>query len=447
MGVKKLKAGEVFAILLGAIIGWGSFMLPGTKFLYTSGVINTSIGIFLGTMCIVLIERSYRFMMQQDINEGGEFSYVVMFLGKKHGFVVGWFLFLAYLSLVPLNATAFPLVINKWSPGLLDFGYLYTIAGDSVYLGEVLVSALIVLFFTYLNLKGTKQSGSVQFFIVLALILCVILVTAGMLMTADMDAFYQNYVADNGWNFAQIAPVIAITPFLFIGFDAIPQLVKDMNLSRKRASVMAVTALLIGMGCYILLNFSTALALGPKEAYQQDWALGYGVLEHLGKAGFLLLVIALGSAVSGGINGFMICAVKLIGAMGREDVLPHALSKTDERGASKNAIWFVSIVGIAACFFGREVVNWVVDMCSFGASVTYFYVCFTTFLKADARRIRIEAALGALLSICFALLLVIPVSPAALSVPARIFLGIWVVLGAVLFVRLFRLEQPGKKSR
>ena len=69
MGVKKLKAGEVFAILLGAIIGWGSFMLPGTKFLHTSGVINTSIGIFLGTMCILLIERSYRFMMQQDINE------------------------------------------------------------------------------------------------------------------------------------------------------------------------------------------------------------------------------------------------------------------------------------------------------------------------------------------------------------------------------------------
>ena len=56
MGVKKLKAGEVFAILLGAIIGWGSFMLPGTKFLYTSGVINTSIGICLGTMCILLIE-------------------------------------------------------------------------------------------------------------------------------------------------------------------------------------------------------------------------------------------------------------------------------------------------------------------------------------------------------------------------------------------------------
>ncbi|MGO5029593.1 APC family permease [Candidatus Agathobaculum pullicola] len=439
--IKKLQTGEVFAILLGAIIGWGAFMLPGTKFLHTSGVINTSIGIFLGTLCIVLIERSYRYMMHQDINEGGEFSYVVLFLGKKHGFIVGWFLFLAYLSLVPLNATAFPLVLNKWIPGLLDFGYLYAIAGDPVYLGEVLVSALIVLLFTYLNLKGTKQSGQVQFWIVVALVVCVILVTAGMLLTADLDVFYQNYIVENGLSLEQIVSVIAITPFLFIGFDAIPQLVKDMNMSRGRASLMAVTALLIGMFCYILLNFSTALAYSPQQAYGMEWALGQGVLEHLGHVGFSLLVIALASAVSGGINGFMICAVKLIGAMGRDDVLPNRLSKTNEAGINRNAIWFVSLVSIAACFFGREVVNWVVDMCSFGASVTYGYVCITTFCHAPERRVRIEAAAGALMSLGFTILLLVPSSPAALSTPALVFLGIWIFLGAVLFLRRFVLER------
>ena len=74
---KKLGVSEVFAILLGAIIGWGSFMLPGTKFLPNSGVINTSIGLFVGTMAIVMIERSYRYMLQQDIDEGGEFSFGV----------------------------------------------------------------------------------------------------------------------------------------------------------------------------------------------------------------------------------------------------------------------------------------------------------------------------------------------------------------------------------
>ena len=86
-------------------------------------------------------------------------------------------------------------------------------------------------------------------------------------------------------------------------------------------------------------------------------------------------------------------------------------------------------------------------MCSFGAAVTYFYVCLTTFLKADAARVRIEAAVGAFLSVCFALLLIVPASPAALSVPARIFLGIWIALGAVLFVRVFMKDGKRQASR
>ena len=85
---KKLGAGEVFAILLGAIIGWGSFMLPGSQFLYNSGVINTSIGLFCGTMAIIVIERSYWYMLQQDIDEGGEFSYILIFMGRKNAFIV-----------------------------------------------------------------------------------------------------------------------------------------------------------------------------------------------------------------------------------------------------------------------------------------------------------------------------------------------------------------------
>ena len=333
---KKLGAGEVFAILLGAIIGWGSFMLPGSQFLYHSGVINTTIGLFCGTMAIIVIERSYWYMLKQNIDEGGEFSYILIFMGKKNAFIVGWFLFLAYLSLVPLNATAFPLVIDKLLLGVLNFGYLYTIAGDPVYTGEVLVSVLIVLFFMFLNLKGIKQSGKVQFVIVAALVLCVVAVFTGMLLTADMDAFRENYVAHNGFDLGQVLQVVAITPFLFIGFDAVPQLIHDMDISRRKASFMAVASLLIGMSCYILLNFSTGLAYGPEKAYALDWALGSGVLEHLGMAGFLLLVIALGSAVSGGINGFMICSTKLISSMGRQSILPIWISRTTKKGISKN---------------------------------------------------------------------------------------------------------------
>jgi len=63
MEKNKLNKIDVFSIVLGAIIGWGSFMLPGTKFLKESGVINTFLGIALGVMCIIIIEKNYSIIL------------------------------------------------------------------------------------------------------------------------------------------------------------------------------------------------------------------------------------------------------------------------------------------------------------------------------------------------------------------------------------------------
>ena len=441
---KKLRVTEIFAILLGAIIGWGCFMLPGEKFLPNSGVFNTSIGLFFGTMSIIVIERSYRYMMQQNINEGGEFSYVLQFLGKKNAFVVGWFLALAYISLIPLNAIAFPLVFDKLSPGCLDFCYLYTIAGQDIYLGHILVSLIIILFFMYFNIRGVKQSGTVQFVIISALVVCSISVVIGMLCTADLDKFYHGYVENYQFDFGEIAQVFAITPFLFIGFDAIPQLVNDMNISRRKASNIALITLLIGMSTYILLNFATALAFTPDELDGIKWALGEGVMRYLGYGGFILLIIALAGAVSGGINGFMICSSKLLSSMSKAEILPKFLQHKTKRDTNIYIILIVSLIGFVACFFGRNVVIWIVDMCSFGAAITYFYVCFTTFKLSKKTSEKIYSGFGLSFSLLFCLLLIIPYSPAFLSKEALIFLGVWVGIGLIFFINLIIKEKRKK---
>ena len=82
-------------------------------------------------------------------------------MGKKHGFIVGWFLILAYLSMIPLNATAFPLVVKKLIGPVFEVGYLYTIAGYDVYLGEIILSTFIICLFAYVNIKGI--SGTSKF--------------------------------------------------------------------------------------------------------------------------------------------------------------------------------------------------------------------------------------------------------------------------------------------
>ena len=61
---KKLRYIDVLGLVIGAIIGWGSFTLPGTKFLREAGVINTFIGLLIGGIFIMVIQNGYHIMLE-----------------------------------------------------------------------------------------------------------------------------------------------------------------------------------------------------------------------------------------------------------------------------------------------------------------------------------------------------------------------------------------------
>ncbi|MGL4109885.1 APC family permease [Clostridium sp. LP20] len=433
---KYLSKLDVFSIVVGGIIGWGSFMLPGTKFLKEAGVINTAIGLILGTLCIVIIERNYEVMMSTQNEEGGEFSYTYNNLGKKHGFIVGWFLTLAYFTMIPLNATAFPLVIKKLFGGILEFGYLYNVAGYDVYIGDILTSTIVILAFAYLNIKGLKESSKVQNAIIFALISMVSIVFIGMLFKGQRGVFIETYIKDYSFNISGIARVLAITPFAFVGFDAIPQLSKEYNFSTKKASRIAVISLFIGTLIYNLLNIITALAFTPEQVIGLEWATGSAVLSTLGKGAFFMLIIALCAAVWSGINGFMICSSKLLGSISKYKMLPDKIGETNKNGVYRNAVLFLSFISLIAPWFGREVITWIVDMSSLGASIAYFYVSFITYKKCSNNIGKLFSVLGVVISVIFILLLLLPMSPAGLGKESIISLLAWCLMGVMFYLKV-----------
>lgn len=432
----KLSRIDIFSIVLGAIIGWGSFMLPGTKFLKESGVINTFLGLFLGVICIIIIEKNYLIMMQTHDEEGGEFSFTYNNLGKKHGFIVGWFLTLAYFTMIPLNATAFPLVIKKIFGGILEFGYLYNVAGYNIYLGEILTSSIIIIAFAALNLNGIKKTSKVQNLIIFSLISMTFIVLVGMIIKGNRIDFINTYINKYSFDLSQIIKVFAITPFAFIGFDSIPQLSKELNFSKKKASRVAVISLVMGALIYNVLNIITALAYSPEQASSLEWAAGSAVLSTLGKGAFFLLIIALTAAVWSGINGFMICSSKLLGSIANYKMLPSKMGKVNKNGVFSNAIIFITIVSLIAPWFGRQAIIWIVDMSSLGASVAYFYVSFIVLKESKNTKDKILAGIGVVISIIFMLLLILPISPAALSKESLIALIIWCIIGFIAYYKI-----------
>lgn len=440
---RKLSVIDVWSIALGSIIGWGAFMLPGSMFLNTSGVINTTIGILLGGIAIIFIENSYEKMLIVHKDDGGEYSYTLKEFGEGHGFICGWMLVLTYICIIPLNATAFPLVLDKLLNGALKFGYMYTIGGYDIFVGHVVVSLVILLLFTVINLKGLKESAKVQTFIAIGLAVVVCIITAKFIFGVDATAFKANYISNYQFSIAEILTIFSIAPWAFVGFDAIPQISQDIDFPAKRASKIAVVSVLFSMFIYIALTVITGYEFNPGQAFAEDWAAGAAVLNNLGYGFFLLLVFGLSFAVFGGINGFFIASSKLVTSMSNHNVLPKLFAKLNKNSQPKWTILFISIVSIIAPWFGRTALNWVVNLSSVGAAVAYFYVCLIRFKKASELKGKVLGGIGAAISVAFMLLLILPFSPSMLPIQSFIALAVWIALGIFYYVKYKR--RIGKK--
>ena len=161
---RQLSPMHVWALAFGCIIGWGSFVNPGKKFLPNSGVAGTAIAMILGAAVMIIIAFSYAYMIPKYPRAGGEFTFTKECFGKNTAFLCGWFLIAAYLTNVPMNSTAIALIVDGLDGGadILKFGFHYSVAGFEIYFGEMMFAMAILVLFAALNMLGVKKAGIVQ---------------------------------------------------------------------------------------------------------------------------------------------------------------------------------------------------------------------------------------------------------------------------------------------
>lgn len=438
---KELRPIDVWGLALGAIVGWGCFVLPGNAFLPKSGPLGMAIGMLIGASIVILISLSYGYLIQKFPVSGGEFVYADSAFGKIHGFICGWGLILAYWSLIPLNATAVGLISRYLFPDAIQVGKLYSIAGWDVYAGEILIASFFLIALAYLNIKGVKGSGALQTFVSLLLVVSIVLVTAIVLFRCHdfsnlMPAFQ---TADNKTPFACIFAVVAMTPWAFIGFDCIPQAAEEYSFSPKKSLFLMVSAVLVAAMLYICINTITAIVMPWQDLLATDpfWATGMVIEMVLGKAGLFLVGIAMLCAVVSGMNAFYLSTSRLLYAMAQVNALPNVFAEIDPKyGTPKKSILFVMAISLIAPWFGREVLNWIVDMTSVGASLAFTYTtaaCCVLAWKAGDKLQSVIGGLGVVAGVFFLGLLLIPGMPGFLSVQSLIALAAWTVMGIIFF--------------
>ena len=467
---RQLTPMHVWAIAFGCVIGWGSFINPGKKFLSNSGVAGTAIAMVLGALVMIIIAFSYAYMVPKYPKAGGEFTFAKMSFGKSTAFVCGWFLVVAYLTNVPMNSTAIGLIVDglDGTADILKFGFHYTIAGFDIYMGEMLLAMGIMILFGWLNIIGVQKAAFVQTILSSLLVVCVLVLCLAGIFSAKAKGinmqpiwgFDKQAAMAAGATTAQIGPfahagtagilsailaTFAIAPWAYVGFDAIPQAAEEFNFSFKKVSYIMIVAIVFGCFVYTSNNTVAAAALEnwPERVMAGEWVLLVAAEELLGIFGRVLIGLGVSCAVLSGIMGFYLASSRLMYSMSRDGYLPAWFGRVDARyGTPRNAMLFCIAVSLSGPILGREALGWFVDMSAIGASIGYFFTCASALVTA--RRdgdgtpfLKSMATTGVVFSLAFMVLQLVPIpglSGVHFGRESYIMLVVWVALGAVFYI-------------
>ncbi|TIH18154.1 APC family permease [Marinifilum sp. JC120] len=449
---KSMSPAQVWALALGSIVGWGCFVLPGDMFLPQAGVMGTLIGFGVGAFLICFVAVCYSYMIKYAPVAGGAFAYAYVGFGPTAAFVCGWALVLGYIAIIGIDVAALALIFRFLFPGVFEFGPLYSIAGWQVYTGEVILMTSATLLFGWMNYRGNSFAGKLQ--VALAFLLTVGIVSlftgSASLETAELGNLLPLF-AEHRSELSCVLIIFAISPFLFVGFDTVPQAAEEFTFDPARARNIMIIAILCGVVLYSLVTLAVGIAIPyPEMLAKMDamratggtaWATGEVAAMAFGKLGAVVLACAVMGAVCTGINGFYIATSRLLLSMARGRILPawfgdiHPKYRTPHK-----ALLFTMAIVLLTPFAGRSVVVWIVDMSSVGTGIGYLFSCLA------ARRVLLGSegvserfvkhfccVMGIFASVMSIVLLLVPGSPAYISEASRWCMVTWVVMGVFFY--------------
>ncbi len=434
-----LKLREVLALSFGAMIGWSWVALTGT-WISQAGTLGAATAFLIGGVAVVLIGLTYAELAAAMPRVGGEHVYSYRAMGAVASFICTWGILMGYVAVVAFEAVALPTVLIGLAPGL-NAGYLWTIAGWDVYASWVAIGVAGAGLVTWVNVRGVRTAASMQLMVVTGLLIAGLMVLLGGITQGSVDNFMQG----PPMSVAAVTGVMLIVPFMFVGFDVIPQAAEEIDLPSKEIGKALMLSVLVAVAWYVLIIVAVGLLLPGGRlttsglATAEAATLGWGT-EWMGR-----VVLAAGVAgILTSWNAFLMGAGRATYALAHCGMLPRWLGVLHPRyGTPHRAIILIGISSMFAPLFGRPMLVWVANAGGLGIVIAYAMVVASFLIlrrkEPDMPRpYRVAAGNwvgGAALLMSLAIgWLYMPGSPAGLVWPYEwAIVGGWAALGILVF--------------
>jgi amino acid transporter len=441
--VRVINRPQVLALAFGAMVGWSWVALTGV-WIADAGPAGAMLAFLVGGAALAFVGLTYAELAAAMPLVGGEHVYSRRALGRTASFVCTWAILLGYVSVVAFEAVALPTVLEYLLPNFSQ-GYLWTVSGWDVNATWVAAGAVAAVAMIAINILGIRAAARIQL-----LVVGVVLASGvALIAAAAVNGTPGNLTPAFSGGVAGTLSVLVMVPFMFVGFDVIPQSAEEIDLPFREIGRLLVVSIITAILWYALIIGGVALGLTGAERSSSGLPTADAAAALIGGswAGKLLVVGGIAGILTSW-NAFLIGGSRALFALAEAGQVPAVFARMHPRYHTPvNAILLTGGLAVIAPLFGRPAMVWLVDAGGLGIVLAYAMVALS-FLVLRARepdmerpyRVKAGRLVGCLalgLSLGLASLY-LPWSPAALVWPEEWAIVIaWCVLG-YLFQRLSR---------
>ena len=450
----------VWALSVGSAIGWGSLVVTSRTYLSQAGPLGSILGLLIGLVMMLMVANHYHFLANRYPGTGGLYNYVKYIFGYDRAFLVAWFLFLVYVSIFWANATSIPLFARYFLNGVFKVGYLYSIFGYEVYLGETLVTLAVIVLVALLCAKS--KLATARCMEVLALLFTAgitVCFAAAMLGRGGAGtSMAPAFVPDKG-AFRQVIRIAFISPWAFIGFESVSHSAAEYRFRHSNMFRVLLLSLIVTTALYIFVILLSVSAypegcgswldyISRLDEFEGIAGLPafYAAHYYLGDAGVYILMASLLALVLTSLIGTLRAVSRLCYAVAQDGILSERFARLSGKQIPVNTIALVALVSLPAPFLGRTTIGWIVDTTTIGATIIYGFASVAVFKASKLEGCRTDRILSGVCLVILVVFLVFLLFPGLFSdhtieTETYALLTVWSILGLFFFNRVIRKDH------
>ncbi len=426
--LKKTIGGLGFlSLAFGSMIGVGWITALGDWFQH-AGPGGTMLAFAAGGLLMILVGSCYAELTPMLPVTGGEVAYAYRAFGTGKAFLVGWFLAFGYLAVSAFEAVSIGMVLAYLFPQL-DVWPLYEIGDWTVYAPHLALAFLFTGLITTVNFLGVGVAMRLQVILTGLLVACTLLFVAagiGQGSPRNLVPHFANGSLAGTWK--GILVVFVMAPFMFVGFDTIPQAAEERAPGQPaaRLGLYIILAIIGSTVFYVLVVLAAGMVTPWQSLVEEQLPTATAFRSAFSSPALANLVLCAGViGLLTSWNGFFLAGTRVLFSLGRARIIDSRFGEIHPLYATPvRATLFSGLVTAVAACLGRGALLAFVNVGSFCISVAFVGVALSLLrlrvIAPDLERPfrlpagKLVAGCAAVGSLLVVLAMAIPASPAVL---------------------------------